>query len=124
MTRPEWLASLKVGDLVGVTSRRRREVMTVTKITPSRRVTVDDRLTFDAQGSQYPRPGGCGVSYSFGPVDADFTAKAEWDEAERERVRLIGELRDFTSINAPKGFDHTTHNTALQAVLDALRSKP
>lgn len=60
----EWLDSLKVGDRVamdiGVYGSTQYVVATITKITPTRRMTTSNNKTFNADGTQY----GQGSSYS------------------------------------------------------------
>lgn len=55
----EWLDSLKVGDEVamdvGSYGFRRYSIATVTKITPTRRISTSNNLTFNADGSSYGR---------------------------------------------------------------------
>lgn len=124
MTRAEWLASLKVGDSVGILHEGHAyDTGTITKITPSGRITVADRYTFTADGAQYPKPERFARRYVINPVDDDFTARAAWKQNEVRRVALTNQIHAFVNANAPKGFDHATHNAALQAALDALRSK-
>lgn len=124
MTRAEWLASLKVGDSVGIRPERADRypgTSVVTKITPGGRIHAGGYV-FSADGKVYPR--------------ADYLQDRRLvpdDDTHRAEVKRATEMAEFTKLAerigehryiAPFGFDFTTHNAALQAVLDALRSKP
>ena len=119
--RAEWLASLKVGDTVGIEWERfSLEIGTVTKITPSRRITIG----VNADGDPHPRPDRWSRRDTIHKPAEAFMARIAWRDNETLRVELSNRLYNLTSADAPKGFDHATHNAALQACLDALRSKP
>ena len=130
MTRAEWLASLKVGDEVGISHRYQgKTIAKVEKVTPSGRVVVDlgpmrGMLTFDADGDQYPRQRKMGERWSICAADDSFRAMIDRQNADAKMRDLLRRLDAARNNPAPAGFDYATHNAALQAVLDALRSKP
>ena len=130
MTRPEWLASLKVGDSVGISHRYQgKTIATVAAITPTRRMTVNlgpGRATvmFDANGNQYPRVRSMDNPFTIGEPNAAFRATMTRLAEDAKMRALLKELDAFRYAHTPAGFDYATHNAALQAVLDALRSKP
>ena len=129
-SRAEWLASLKVGDEVGVSHRYQgRAIVKVGHVTPTRRIVLDlgpmrGTLTFDASGHQYPNPRKMDAQWSLCAADDNFRALVLRQAADAEMRDLLRRLDAARNTAAPAGFDYTTHNAALRACLDALGRKP
>jgi len=128
--RAEWLASLKVGDEVGVSHRYQgKHTRKIETITPSRRISVASAsgrgiLTFDASGNQYPRVRGYDEKWAIHPVDDVFLSDIARQRMDSDLRGLLRDLDIHRHAPAPAGFDYATHNAALRACLEALGRKP
>lgn len=90
--KQEWLDSLQIGDKVamdiGSYGYSRYSIATITKVTPTRRITTSNGRVFNANGSEYGKGSNWGSGTYLEPVTNDI----------RERIlrnKLISELKEI-----------------------------
>jgi hypothetical protein len=127
--RAEWLASLKVGDTVGVLTGAPSWLAgwtgTVSRFTKAGKIWVSegdkvDRACFTGDGERWPATeGGCSLTTV--------------DVVERRNARILVDAR-FRDVCAhlervasgariPDGFDYEAHTATIRAVVSAIKGK-
>jgi hypothetical protein len=128
-SRAEWLASLKVGDVVGVLiggpSWLPGWIGTVSRFTKAGKIWVSegdkaDRACFTPDGERFPTSeGGCTL------ITADVVerrnARILADACFRDVCNHLGSVASGTRI--PDGFDHEAHTATIRAIVAAIKGK-
>ena len=125
MTRAEWLASLKVGDEVGVLTGGPPWlpgwIGTVSRFTKAGKIWVSegdkiDRACFMPNGDGYPAGGG---RLTTADIVERRNARILADARFRDACGQLERVASGTRI--PDGFDYFTHITAIRAIVAAIQ---